>query len=137
MIDPEVITRRIEKLREYVKYLRELGERSKDRFVSDPFVYGNVERFLHLAIQSVLDIGSHIIAAKQLETPEEYQDIFRILGEQGILPEEFAKSLQPMAGLRNILVHDYLEVDREELYRIVTENLKDFEIFAKHIAKLL
>ena len=137
MIDPEVITRRIEKLREYVKYLRELGERSKDQFISDPFVYGNVERFLHLAIQSVLDIGSHIIAAKHLETPEEYQDIFRILGEEGILPEKFAKSLQPMAGLRNILVHDYLEVDREELYRIVKENLKDFEIFAMHIAKLL
>jgi uncharacterized protein YutE (UPF0331/DUF86 family) len=42
-----------------------------------------------------------------------------------------------MAGVRNILVHEYLEVDVERIYAIMSGNLADFEKFIKVISKLL
>ena len=32
-----------------------------------------------------------------------------------------------MAGFRNILVHEYLEIDRRQVYKVMTSNLGDFE----------
>lgn len=50
MFDREVVQKRLEKLDEYVQLLERLSAEPKDKFVSDPLVYGNVERYLHLAI---------------------------------------------------------------------------------------
>jgi len=33
------------------------------------------------------------------------------MGELGVLPVDFARHLAPLAGFRNILVHEYLEVE--------------------------
>lgn len=133
MVDAEVISRRLEKLREYIGYLKELRNKPEQVFITDPFIYGNAERYLQLAIQSMLDIGNHLIADQAEGRPEEYRDIFEIMGKAGILSQEFAAKLQPLAGLRNILVHDYLEVDRKKIYHLLQEHLKDFEEYSRAI----
>jgi len=40
-----------------------------------------------------------------------------------------------MAKFRNRLVHIYWEVDAKELYKYLTENLKDFQTFIDQIVK--
>ena len=137
MVDQLVVSRRLQKLRQYVELLRQLRRESRSRFISDPFVHGNAERYLQLAIQTVLDIGNHIVADRKLKEPQEYRDIIRTLGQEGLLSNELAERLVPLVGLRNILVHDYLEIDREKLYDALHNELDDFEEFATHIAKLL
>jgi uncharacterized protein YutE (UPF0331/DUF86 family) len=43
-----------------------------------------------------------------------------------------------MAGLRNILVHDYLfEIDRRLVYRALKDRLVDCEQFTKAVSRLL
>jgi uncharacterized protein YutE (UPF0331/DUF86 family) len=42
-----------------------------------------------------------------------------------------------MAGLRNILVHDYLEVDRARIHALLQDCLEDFEQFAIQIGERL
>ena len=48
-----------------------------------------------------------------------------------------SKRLAPMAGFRNILVHEYLEIDRHRVYRVLREDLGDFELFLKAVSRLL
>ncbi len=58
------------------------------------------------------------------------------MSELGVLPSEFARKLAPIAGFRNILVHEYLGIDRNEVY----SNLKktsDLVKFAEYIRKWL
>ena len=43
----------------------------------------------------------------------------------------------PMAGFRNLLVHEYLEIDRHRVYSILENDLADFERFIKAVGKLL
>lgn len=48
-----------------------------------------------------------------------------------------ARRANLIAGFRNVLVHGYLEVDLDLLARILTENLDDFEEFARHVERWL
>jgi len=42
-----------------------------------------------------------------------------------------------MAGFRNILVHEYLEIDRHRVYRALSTDLRDFESFIRTVTRLL
>jgi uncharacterized protein YutE (UPF0331/DUF86 family) len=132
-----IVAKRLGRLREYVALLRKLRCRSREEFIQDPFVIGNVERYLQLAIQVVLDISNHIVADNRLGGVEEYRDAIRLLGENGYVEPDLAQRLMPMAGLRNVLVHDYLDVDRDRIYTFVQDRLEDFEAFAVQIGRLL
>lgn len=58
------------------------------------------------------------------------------MGELGVLPLELAERLAPIAGFRNILVHEYLGIDWDEVYHNLV-NLDDFERFAELIREWL
>jgi uncharacterized protein YutE (UPF0331/DUF86 family) len=132
-----LIAKRLAKLREYVGLLRRLRDYPREDFIQDPFVIGNVERYLQLAIQIVLDISNHIVADDRLGLVEEYRDTIRLLGQNGYLDPDLTQRLIPMAGLRNILVHDYLEVDRGRIHNLLQNCLEDFELFAAQIGRRL
>jgi len=42
-----------------------------------------------------------------------------------------------MAGFRNVLVHEYLEIDRRRVWRVLNDELGDFEKFIRAVSKLL
>ena len=132
-----LIAKRLSKLREYVGLLQRLRSRPLEDFIKDPFVIGNVERYLQLAIQVVLDICNHIVADDRLGSVEEYRDAIRLLGRSAYLDPDLIERLMPMAGLRNILVHDYLDVDRRKIHALLQDCLEDFEQFATQIGKRL
>lgn len=96
-----------------------------------------VERNLHITIECILDIGNHIIAEKGFETPVANKDIIRILGDEGVIPSEFANRIRGMAGFRNILVHGYTDIDYGLLYNYLVHHLDDLRQFAYHISLYL
>ena len=129
MVNREVVLSRISKLDEYIKFLHEMGKYSKEEYLLDPLIYGSTERFLHLSIECVIDIANHIISDMGYRKPNSNREIFEILFENKIIDSDLKKSLSNMAGFRNILVHDYINLDREIVYDILNNNLKDMEDF--------
>lgn len=107
---------------------------NEQRLENDYMLRSSVERNLHIALESMLDIGEMIISKENFEKPESYADVIKILGKEGILPEELAKRLENAARFRNVLVHLYNKIDTDLLYRNL-KNLRDLSEFAKHIAK--
>jgi uncharacterized protein YutE (UPF0331/DUF86 family) len=128
-----VVNARLSKMQEYLKILKQISRYNIEDFKSNPEHYGSAERFLQLAIECCIDIGSHIIASEGFRRPEDYADVFKVLGENKVLPEDFAAQLVKMARFRNLLVHIYLEVDLNQVYNISKNNLGDLEKLAKHI----
>lgn len=137
MVKREVVVARLDKLREYLETLRAVQKSDLQRFKKDPFIHGTAERYLHLAIECLLDIGNHIIADRGYRKPETYGEIFQILADEGIIPEKLLGELEGMAAFRNVLVHDYLRLDLDKVYGVVKERLKYFEELAKIYAGLL
>ncbi len=111
-----MVAARVTRIREYVALLRKVRGLADERhFVNDPLIYGNAERYLRLAIQAVLDISHHIVADRNLPLPADSQSLFELLVRQKVISKALSVKLAAMAGFRNILVHEYLEIDRHRV----------------------
>ena len=137
MLDHEAIIARLDKLDEYGKILKELQKASRSEFITDYHLYGLAERYLQLSIECLLDIGRLIITGLGLRKPDRHQDIVEILWEAGVISSDLASRLQGIAGFRNILVHDYLKINRDLVYENLQKGVVDLEDFSQQIAKLL
>jgi len=130
----EEIASRIRLLSEYVKFLQSYRKHSLEDLMNDFTLRGAVERYLELSIECCIDIAEMIISYENLKRPDSYKEVILALGNEGILPEEFATKFSNAAGLRNALVHMYANIDINELYVNINRNLGDFDTFAKYIA---
>jgi len=137
MVDAAVLAVRLDRLRGYLGILRTVQERDRERFRNDPYIHGTAERYLHLAIECLLDIGNHVISDGGYQKPASYGDIFVILAENGVISAELSSAVKGMAAFRNILVHDYLEIDRDRVYDVLQERLDDLERLAARFGELL
>lgn len=137
MVKPDVLLPRLQKLSEYLAILEKLRGYSKDEFLSDPEHYGSAERFLQLAIEVLNDLGNHIIADDNLGSVEWYRDIPICLAESGIVKEPLKEIWLQMVGFRNILVHDYIRLDRQKVYDILQQHLADIRAIQKCLAAQL
>lgn len=61
--------------------------------------------------------------------PSSNGEIFIILFENKIIDNNMKTNLCNMAGFRNILVYDFVNLDREVVYDIIKNNIKDIENF--------
>ena len=133
----EKVSRKLESLREYVGYLKGYKSCTIEDLERDPTLRGAVERYLHLSAECVIDIAEIMISELGFRKPEEYKESIDILGEAGIIPDEFASEFAPVAGFRNILVHEYTKIDLTEVHRHLQKDLEDFEKFSKYIIERL
>ena len=125
MVRPEVIRRRLEVLSEHLRILERIAQYEQREFLADPEHYGSAERFLQLALEALLDMGSHVIAEEGLGTVNQSRDIPRLFLEHGYIDAALEERWLRMIGLRNILVHAYLELDRERVYGVLQNGLND------------
>jgi uncharacterized protein YutE (UPF0331/DUF86 family) len=137
VIKKSLVCGKLAQLRERQTLLTQLAAKPREEFIADPLTRGAAERLLHTSIEICLDVGQHLIAALALPRPNEYRDIFRILGERGILAADFAARLQQMAAFRNRLVHLYAEVDPGTVYDFLQHDRADFDAFARVIAEFV
>mgnify|MGYP001570211508 CR=1 FL=1 len=93
---------------------------------------------LHRALEGIFHIGAHILSRIPGAQVSEYKEIARKLGEYKIVDKNFAdKNFQNMAGYRNRIVHFYADITSEEIYKIINENLSDFDVFLIGVKKVL
>lgn len=135
-VKPPIVKVRIRKIEECVADLQGIRKLQARAFLENRSVRAAAERHFQVAIQSALDIGSHIIAERGFREADGYAEIIDILGEEGVIPKRFAARIRGMAGLRNILVHDYLAVDPAELRKHLVR-LKDFERYCRYVIEYL
>jgi uncharacterized protein YutE (UPF0331/DUF86 family) len=76
-----------------------------------------------------------LIADRGWRTPSTYREAFQVLEEKGVLDSEMTRNMEEWAGLRNVLVHLYLEVDQRILYDILTRDLDQLERYAEALSK--
>lgn len=126
------IERRLSELSERLQRLEPLRTKKRSEFEADPYLRDIVERNLEVAAQSCIDICHRVIILENARRPVDYYEAFIILSEIGVLPVDFARKIAPLAGFRNILVHEYLGVDWDHVYRNL-QNIQDLSIFAEYI----
>ena len=130
------IERRLDELNERLARLEPFTAKKREEFEKDPYLRDIVERNLEVAVQCCIDIGHRIITLENAQKPRDYYETFIRLGDLGVLPMDFVNDFAPVAGFRNILAHEYLSVDWNQVY-LYLKKLDAFLQFAGFIRQWL
>lgn len=131
MVDEDLLLRKLADIEQYLGQMAEYREVSVEEYQGDWKIQRIVERTLHLAIESSLDVASHVVADRGLRVPATYADTFVTLCEAGLLAEDLRDAMVRMTGFRNVIVHEYTRVDPAIVIRILRHGLNDLERFVR------
>jgi len=140
MINKKLINRKIELIQTDLNYLSEFKQSSFDEISRDYKKQALVERFLERIINRAIDINQHLITElfeKGQVSPKSYKETFLKLADLEIYPVEFANEISKSVGTRNVLNHEYDNVDYSKIYFSISHCLKDYHSYCDYILKFL
>ena len=137
MIDRPTIQRRLDYIQMALQELKSYRAPTIDDFKRDRRTLNAAAYQLQTAVEAVADIANHIVAALGLGQPKDRADAIAILAREGILPNDLARNLITAIGMRNKLVHGYIDLMVESLYQTLRDDLGDLEKFSRQIVQFL
>ena len=136
MVYTQLIRKRLELLEEYLEHLNRIKKTSLKDYSSKVENHAVAERFLHLSIELLEDLGNHIISSKKLGTVDVLRDVPHIFLKQEFITKKIHQTWINMIGLRNILVHAYANIDHTLVHRVLKNDLKDIEKIARILSEI-
>jgi uncharacterized protein YutE (UPF0331/DUF86 family) len=135
-VDLKVVDDRLAAIESCLADLRALPSSSLDEFTADRRNPAAAESLVRRALQSLFDLLRHLLANGLGRPVLEYKEIARAAAEECLVSDpRLAALLVLLAGYRNRMVHFYIEVTPEELYRIVHGELGDLEAIAAELRR--
>ena len=134
------MTERInDKIREIEKYLDELLEiipGNLSVYSKDFKAKAACERYAERIIEAVVDLAYLVIKAKNLPLPESDLQAFDILSGHKLVALELARRLQDAKRMRNIIAHEYGEINDEIVFYSLKDELDaDVRAFIRFVKK--
>jgi uncharacterized protein YutE (UPF0331/DUF86 family) len=137
-LQPARVHASLARLRELLTDLDDLvGEPSAEDLRADRALRHITERILVQLVEVAVSVNSHIAAAQLERSPTDYRQSFDLAATAGALPDELAGRLRDAAGLRNVLVHEYLEIDLALVARSVPQARAGFGAYVREVARFL
>jgi uncharacterized protein YutE (UPF0331/DUF86 family) len=132
VVDEDRVLRLLRSVADDTGVLCQEAEASQERR-QDPIWLRGVKYTFVTAIEACVDVAQHICATQGWGPPADNGDAVRLLGEHGVLTTELAVSMRRAVGFRNVLVHDYIEVD-DSIVIGRLKSLGDLEEFVRQVA---
>lgn len=66
-----------------------------------------------------------------------YRDTFLRLADYGVYPREFAEGIAPSAGLRNLLVHEYNQIDHRIVHASIRTALGQYTAYVEYVERFV
>ena len=127
------------KLRELSRRLRRVEAKqpaSLKQLAADEDLQDILTRNLELAIQTCIDVAFHLCGAHGV-VPTTAAEAFAQLAKHALIERSLAQRLQRAVGFRNVLAHEYTEVDWKIVMRVIRTDTRDLAAFGKAVVKLL
>jgi uncharacterized protein YutE (UPF0331/DUF86 family) len=133
MVDPGVILKRAEQIEKHLDRIRPFTSLSYDAFLKDEVTQDVVEYNLFQVVNHLIDIFQHVVVDEEYGFPETAYEAAQILLKKGILGQEEAEIFKQMVGFRNVVGHDYININKEVVYQILTHGDKDIRALLTRI----
>lgn len=137
MPNKKLIFEKLDEILQQFEHIKQLIKLSDSELFGIPRNFYFAERVMERLIGAAIDINMHIASDMGKGTPKDYFHSFLILGELKILPAAFAKKIAPSTSLRNILVHEYKNLEEKKFRLALKEAIADYGRYAKYIEAFL
>ena len=135
-MDKDVINRKLESLRRCIARITSKMPITQEALRSNYDLQDIIALNLERAVQICVDMAAHVISETEVPPPSTMAESFARLAELQVLPPQLAESLQKAVAFRNILIHNYTDINWDIVADIVTHRLTDFVRFAQAIDRL-
>lgn len=135
MVDPRRIRQLLDRIAEEGGHLRRLAGIDRTELLADHDRLHAAKYGLVVAVEAAVDAGRHVIASEALAAPDSFSEVFTILGEAGFLTNDIARVMERAARFRNLLVHQYAEVDNGRVVDVLASRLDDLDQFRVQLAE--
>lgn len=136
-LDVAMVQARLRTMRELLDDLDAAVPVPASRLREDRMLRHAVERILTQLVELAVSVNGHLGVARLGTGAATYRESFDLAVRAGALPAELAARLQPSVGLRNVLVHEYAEVDLVLVARGVELALADYRAYIRAVATAL
>lgn len=120
-----IIERCVKQIRTY--YALPSDKPFTEDYIRQDAIAVNLQRACELCI----DMANYVIRKEKLGLPKDSAESFLLLVQAGIIDRELGRNLKGMVGFRNVLVHQYQELDLNLMIEVIEKHLEDLIDFAQ------
>jgi len=133
VVDHDLIIAKASSVKAHLDRIADKVGTNLQLFISDVDRQDIVAFNLHLAVENCIDIAAHIISENGWGVPGSASEMFYVLEEKGIVDSALTERMIKAVGLRNLIVHEYGDIDLKRLFTIVRNDLNDLTAFLSAI----
>lgn len=135
--DRERLIRLLDYLESEVDEFAMFSDLTWEIYQKDKVKRRNVERWIENIVMSATDLVKVLLASENRPIPDSYKEILYNVGLIVDFDEEFGKRLSRWAGLRNIVVHEYLDIRWKNIKEFIGESEPVFRQLINGMKKIL
>ena len=135
-VNKELLSKKLSFLNEQISKIENMDFEEQD-LLEDQDIQDLLTFRMQQAVETCIDISTHIIASLNLSRQETAKDAFLLLGKENIIEKGIAGKMGKAADFRNRVVHGYNNFDYLILFKDYKEDLEDLKIFASQILSFL
>lgn len=134
MVDEVRVLRLLRAITDSLAVLRREA-RAEQRRV-DPMWLPGIKYTFITAIEGCVDVAQHFCSSERWGPPRDNGDAMTLLGRHGVIDPDFAQQMRRVVGFRNVLVHEYIDVD-DEIVLARLADLGDLDRFVRAVNNYL
>ena len=136
-LDDESIQSKLKMMQRLLRQLNSMGVFDRERLrqnLADQLI---AERVLSALVDLAAAVNTHVAVALLDEAPHDLQASFRLAAQAGLIDQDLADKLAPSIGLRNVLIHGYMDLDIDRLIQAISIALDQYGQYVEQVARWL
>jgi uncharacterized protein YutE (UPF0331/DUF86 family) len=136
-LDPRIVTIRLRLMRDTLTELEKFRGSTTTQLAEEPVRRAAIERFIQATVDLAVDVNGHVAVAELGRSPGSNRESFALVAQSGAIEKEVADRLAPAAGLRNVLVHQYVNIDVARIADAIEPILDGFDEYVRQVASFV
>ncbi|MBI5416142.1 MAG: DUF86 domain-containing protein [Candidatus Omnitrophica bacterium] len=135
MVDKNILVGRVEQIEKHLRKIAAYRRMSLEEFLRDEKTQDIVEYNLFQIVNHFIDIIQHIVVDEEYGFPQTAYEAAQILADKKILTAKDLEIFKNMIGFRNVVGHDYIEINKKTVYDILTTGEKEIKRVLSRISE--
>jgi uncharacterized protein YutE (UPF0331/DUF86 family) len=136
LVDYDALQKRVGQIKHSLQRLERYADLDLADFLKNQDIQDIVEYNIFTTINLITDIANHIAVDEGLGDISTLSDGFRLLWQAGVFSQEEYETYRAMVGFRNIIAHEYMDLNKRLVFGILKNQLGDIRHFIHRICDL-
>ena len=111
MVDERRLARLLQRVTNELSYLQARAGEDRAALRADTERLSGLKYRFVTTIEGIINVAQHLCASEGWGPPTDNGDAVRLAGAHGVVDKELADRLVAAVGFRNLLVHQYADID--------------------------